>query len=373
MSTRYQGGSVTLDPRTNVWYFRWRDADGRRRAFRIGTLKEYRNKTKALLAAEQMRQKINAPAEPAQQVITVLAVANRYIAEKLPPHFSTASDYRRILHSRILPRWGETPIAEIRPAAVAEWLNGLKLAPKTKANIKSLLGILIEEAMFWEYIKLDRNPMELVKIRGCTVRQKEPRILVVDEFHQLLAKIPNEPFRTMLTFEMCLGLRFSELIALKWSDFDWENLKVHIRRGAVRQRVGEVKTSRSRKPLPMDPELAELMLTWYRTTPFAGPEDWVWASPHRNGRQPYAYSKLYGALIDASTSAGLGVIGWHTMRHTYRSWLDETGAPMTVQQNLMRHASITTTMNIYGDAIPDTLREAHGKVVRMALRPASGL
>jgi integrase len=42
----------------------------------------------------------------------------------------------------------------------------------------------------------------------------------------------------------------------------------------------------------------------------------------------------------------LGEIGWHTFRHTYRSWLDETGAPMKVQQELMRHASIQTTMNI---------------------------
>ena len=89
--------------------------------------------------------------------------------------------------------------------------------------------------------------MELVRIRGCTVRQKEPQILTVEEFNQLLAKVPDEPLRTMLIFDMCRGLRFSELIALKWADFDWKNLKMHICRGAVRQRVGEVKTGRSRK------------------------------------------------------------------------------------------------------------------------------
>ncbi|MDE1177448.1 MAG: hypothetical protein PW789_12730 [Edaphobacter sp.] len=33
-------------------------------------------------------------------------------------------------------------------------------------------------------------------------------------------------------------------------------------------------------------------------------------------------------------------LGWHTFRRTYRSWLDKTGAPMKVQQELMRHASI---------------------------------
>jgi len=64
----------------------------------------------------------------------------------------------------------------------------------------------------------------------------------------------------------------------------------------------------------------------------------------------------------------LGEIGWHTFRHTYRSWLDETGAPMKVQQELMRHASIQTTMNIYGQAMSSSKREANGKVVDMVLK-----
>src|SRR5580693_8421894 len=54
---------------------------------------------------------------------------------------------------------------------------------------------------------------------------------------------------------------------------------------------------------------------------------------------------------------------WHTFRHTYRSWLDETGAPMKVQQELMRHASIQTTMNVYGRAMTDSKRKANSQVV----------
>ena len=63
-------------------------------------------------------------------------------------------------------------------------------------------------------------------------------------------------------------------------------------------------------------------------------------------------------------------IGWHTFRHSYRSWLDETGAPMKVQQELMRHASIQTTMNVYGQAMLQRKHEANSKVVEMALRGA---
>jgi integrase len=56
-------------------------------------------------------------------------------------------------------------------------------------------------------------------------------------------------------------------------------------------------------------------------------------------------------------------------RHTYRTLLDETGAPMKVQQELMRHASIQTTMNVYGQALSSTKRQANSKVVQMVLKP----
>ena len=65
-----------------------------------------------------------------------------------------------------------------------------------------------------------------------------------------------------------------------------------------------------------------------------------------------------------------GGIGWHTFRHTYRSWLDDTGAPMGVQQKLMRHAQISTTMNVYGNALMEAKREANAAVVSRILRSA---
>jgi integrase len=64
-----------------------------------------------------------------------------------------------------------------------------------------------------------------------------------------------------------------------------------------------------------------------------------------------------------------GSIGWQTLHHTYRSWLNEIGAPMKVQQELMRHASIQTTMNAYGQAMASSKREANSRVVEMVLKP----
>ena len=55
----------------------------------------------------------------------------------------------------------------------------------------------------------------------------------------------------------------------------------------------------------------------------------------------------------------------------YRSLLDASGAPIGVQQRLMRHADVSTTMNWYGNALMHSKREAHGKVVRCVLGPPS--
>ena len=75
-----------------------------------------------------------------------------------------------------------------------------------------------------------------------------------------------------------------------------------------------------------------------------------------------------------NAEGGVGFIelayGMATFRQTYRSWLDDTGAPIGDQLKLMRNAQISTTMNIYGNALMTAKREANSKVVRMALRSA---
>ena len=46
---------------------------------------------------------------------------------------------------------------------------------------------------------------------------------------------------------------------------------------------------------------------------------------------------------------------------------ETNGEPLTVQKELMRHASIQTTLNTYGGGMMDSMREAHGRVVKQAM------
>ena len=104
------------------------------------------------------------------------------------------------------------------------------------------------------------------------------------------------------------------------------------------------------------------------TTSFWDEVRGIFASPFKAGTMPWQPWRVQQRHIaPAAVRCGIGHIGWHTFRHTFRSLLDETGARLKVQQELMRHADIRTTMNIYGKAMEKSKREAHGKVVRLVL------
>ena len=364
MRASFQNGTVQLDKRVNVWYFRWR-ADGKRKAVRIGTRAEYPTKTKALKASESLKLDINAQRP---KTVSYRAVIEKYMRDEMPIRFSTHAGYTSWINNHILPKWGDYEISDVKPLAVQQWLKGLDLAGKSKVNIRGVMQVVFEYAMKLEFMEAARNPMELVKLRG-TRREFEPTILTVEQFHKLLDEVGREPFRTMLLTDMCLGLRCSELLGLKWSDVDWEKLSISVQRAIVAGRVDEVKTRYSKARVPLDPALADVLLSWKRKTEFSKPDDWIWASPFTAGEKPYFGWRVQQHIIaPAGIRAGLGRIGWHTLRHTYRSWLDDTGAPMSVQQELMRHASIQTTMNVYGGAMAEGKRAANSKVVRMAIR-----
>jgi hypothetical protein len=138
---------------------------------------------------------------------------------------------------------------------------------------------------------------------------------------------------------------------------DWPNLSVHVRRAMVSGRLDDVRTEYSQAPVPMDPTLAKVILEWRRKTEFRFDSDFVFASPFMAGKKPYTpWNMQHNYLRPAAFKAGLG-------------WLGDNGEPLTVQKELIRHASIQTTLNTYGGGMMESMREAHGRVVRQAIAP----
>ena len=346
------------------WELRYYEA-GRRKHVIVGTLAEFPSKSAVRKSAKVQALVLGANAESPMVGNDVLmgTLIARYEVEEMPKRYSTGSAYQSYLKCHIKPRWESTLVRSVKPMAVEDWLNHLKLAPKTKSHIKQLLHVIFECAMRWELT--EKNPISLVRVKGGTKRLKHPRILSPEEFGRLAVCV-REPYRTMVMVAGCLGLRVSEIVGLQWSDFDFKNQTVLVQRGVVHGYVGDVKTEYSKDHLPLDSLLVE-KLQEHRKRCYPTADGWLFANPVTG--KPYHQEQIQkNHLTKAATEAKIkGGVGWHTFRHSYRSWMDDTGAPLTVQQELMRHASVTTTMNVYGKAMTDSKRQAHSKVVQMVL------
>src|ERR1035438_3231206 len=88
--------------------------------------------------------------------------------------------------------------------------------------------------------------------------------------------------------------------------------------------------------------------TWKQATQFSATEDWIFATPAPLGRLPWSADSVNDAYKKAACR-------WHCA-HLYAQHEAHVpvGTPIAVQQKLMRHADIRTTMNVYGDVVTPT-------------------
>ena len=137
----------------------------------------------------------------------------------------------------------------------------------------------------------------------------------------------------------------------------------------MKQRVGPVKTEASGKAIPLDDCLVEDLLTWRRETPYARDSDYVFASTKMKGKQPYWLSCIMQHHIKpAAEKLGIELKGFHTLRHTYCSLLGATnGNDTKVVQELLRHASLKVTTDVYMQALSDDKRHAHHGVIQLVV------
>ena len=370
---RYQFGTLELRKRIKgpaVWIFRYRDRQQpavTQPAITLGTVEDYRSQTEARRAAEGLRLQIN-NGLPLREAVTFQGLIDRYIREDIEQgelaHTTKETELNRI-NKHISPRWGRCLLKDVKPYPVLDWLRKLPVAPKTKGHLRGLMYRLFEKAMLWELVPFERNPIGLVELKGVSRRLKAPRILTEPEFVDLLNQL-LQPYRSMVLLAGCTGLRISEVLGLRWQSIEFERLALVVTEGWARSQTTKLKSEYSQDELPLDPGVATILLEWKRLCPETS-GNWVFPSPRTN--RPYDSSSLRKKVLKPAAQRAKihSATGWHSLRHSYRAWLDDTGAPLGVQQKLMRHANISTTMNVYGGAFMDAKRRANTSVVHRVL------
>ncbi len=317
--TRYQQGSVQREKRQSgpdVWIFRWReigpDGKSKQRKAIVGTVESSPTEASALKAAQALRIDANQQtphAEGGPKTIAEL-VAHYRLKELVGENqgrkaFSTRAAYECYLKVWILPRWGDHRLDQVKSVAVEEWLDSIKRAKGTRAKIRNIMSAIFHHAMRYEWV--ERNPIKLV--RQSAKRERTPDVLELAELQLLLSKLSVRE-RTLALLDAATGLRVSELLALRWSDVDFENLELRVTRSIWHQVVGNCKTEASAKPVPMDSYMAEDLLRWRRQSVYAIRRRLRLRQRDHEGKAALLAGQPHEAAYQASCESN-----WHPQEH----------------------------------------------------------
>jgi integrase len=193
-----------------------------------------------------------------------------------------------------------------------------------------------------------------------------PKVLTPAEIKMLVDTLALRE-KTLVLLAVTTGLRQSELFALKWGDVDLFHGTMNVTRSVTYGVVGQCKTESSQKPVPVHKVVADVLTQWRQNRFYQAPDDWVFASEHYHGRKPYWGQVILRQFIRPAAQE-LGIqehFGSHTFRHTYSTLLRSVGTECKVMQELMRHSSLRSTMDIYTQAVTPAKREAQAAVLSL--------
>ena len=368
---RYQHGSVRKVPRANglhAFEFRFyiNGEDGERK-LKVQTFDpiKYPTERDVRRAVEGQLSALNAGTLGGKIAATLGTIMDRYVAEELPGlRHSTQTTNRSLLDAHIRPRWGDVRLADVTALGVKQWMDKLPFGAASKARARNMISKLLDLAMLWEYIPTARNPMQLVRVKGSTKRQKKITIITPAEFRALVDALPK-PYSLMVLVSGALGLRVSETLGLKWADLDMGAHTLTISQVFTHGQVQHVpKTDASGNEIPVHPRLCAALAAWRETQDHE--LAWVFASPKTGS--PYSDATILSKHIKpAARALGIDGLGWHTFRHSYKSWMAEAKLAPSQMKDLMRHSDISTTMNVYGRTLTPELRAANTALAEQLL------
>lgn len=340
-------GSVRKKP-SGRWEARYRDGANRSHAKTFATKGEAQHYLNSTLAALQRGDWT----DPRSGRITLREWADQWL-DFAGKRASTMARDRTVLEKHWLTPLGSRQLASLMPADVQAVVKAMtaRLAPKTVSTNYGVFRACINAAV--DADRIARTPCRGVKLPAADVDADDIRFLERDELNRLAEHMPAD-VRPIVYVAGVLGLRWSEVVGLRVGRIDFlkRTLSVVETMAEVNGKisVAPVKTKASRRTLAMPPFLVEMLAAHLAETGRTDPAALVFQ--RTDGGPLRAANFRRRVWAPAVAAADLGGLTFHGLRHTAVGFMIALGYQPVVIQKRMGHASIRTTMDVYGHLLP---------------------
>jgi integrase len=251
---------------------------------------------------------------------------------------STLTGYRSHVRHHIGPLLGTAKLSRLTRPGVEKFADDMLASGRTRPLASKVLGSLksiINEAQRRGLVA--QNVAASVTVRQAKRHRKRVEIPSKAEIKEQIDAATGRA-RPLLITAVFTGLRASELRGLRWRNVDLVSRVIQVRQRAdTSGRIGSLKSSTSRRDIPMAPIVVNALKEWRLACP-KGELDLVF--PGRGA----------GLACHNTMIAQLGPV--HRFRHFFASWLIDQGFGPKRVQALMGHSSIQVTFDTYGHLFP---------------------
>ena len=255
----------------------------------------------------------------------------------------SASTDETLLRVHILPAFGQRYLDEITKYELTQFAHDKHetgLAPGSVNRLTVLIRYIYNLALDWEVPGITVNPARRIKLLQENNRRE--RFLSEAEVRTLAVAVresANRDLEAIIAFLLMTGARKQEALQAEWSDID---------PGQRLWRIPKTKSGAARH-VP----LSNGVLCLLDRLPSNGESPYLFPNP-KTGKP---YTTIFHSWDTARRNAGLGDVRLHDLRHSFASFLINSGRTIYEVQKLLGHSSVSITER-YSHLSNETLLEA---------------
>ena len=289
---------------------------------------------------------------------------------------NTIKGYRSQIDHQIKPFIGHKQLASLTTADIQKFYNKIQkegrvhphpihghvLSDSMVRKIHMMLHEAMEVAVRERYIV--RNPTDNTTIPKKTTTEKQ--VLDDSQLNRFLEAIQGEPYwHDFFYVEVMTGLRRGEICGIKWSDIDFNEGTLCIKRSVSTKEgggvsIGETKTDAGVRTIIMPPSVATLL--WKKRSDAIN----EWVFPHyTNPSDPLHPSSAYKKLKTLLKRLELPLLRFHDLRHTFATQATDGGVDPKTLAGILGHTDASFTLDTYTHVTSDMQRGASAIVNNM--------